>query len=74
MGAGETKSFGKTVGQKMIALNIINIHLLMISLQSRETGRKRGSGKKNSSLLNLRLPSLETIDLGMRANGQKVGP
>ena len=25
MGAGETKSFGKTVGRKMIALNIINI-------------------------------------------------
>ena len=60
----------------MIALNIINIHLLMISLQSRETGRKRGSEKKNkqnkkkkTSFLNLRLPSLETIDLGMRANG-----
>lgn len=42
----------------------------MISLQSRETGRKRGSKKKKkTSFLNLRLPSLETIDLGMRANG-----
>ena len=42
----------------------------MISLQSRETGRKRERKKKNSSFLNLRLPKQSgTIDWGMRVNG-----